>query len=40
MHRGVVRSRLTVVPGAGHLSNLERPEDFSHALHDFLVAHM
>ncbi len=40
MQRAVPRSRLTVIPGAAHLSNLERPEAFSHALHDFLVAHM
>jgi hypothetical protein len=31
---------MTVIPQAGHLSNLERPDHFSHALHDFLVAHM
>jgi pimeloyl-ACP methyl ester carboxylesterase len=34
------RSRLTVIPAAGHLANVERPDEFSHALHDFLVAPM
>jgi 3-oxoadipate enol-lactonase len=34
------RSRLTVIPGAGHLANVERPDEFAHALHDFLVAPM
>jgi pimeloyl-ACP methyl ester carboxylesterase len=40
MHRRITRSMLTVIRGAGHLSNLERPDEFAHALHDFLVAHM
>ena len=34
------RSRLTIVPGAGHLSNVERPDKFAQALDDFLVAPM
>jgi pimeloyl-ACP methyl ester carboxylesterase len=40
MHGMMPRSRLTVIPDAGHLSNLERPDEFSDALHDFLVAPM
>jgi 3-oxoadipate enol-lactonase len=40
MHHRIKRSMLTVIRGAGHLSNLERPDEFAHALHDFLVAHM
>jgi pimeloyl-ACP methyl ester carboxylesterase len=34
------RSRLTVIPEAGHLANVERPDEFSRTLHDFLVAPM
>jgi 3-oxoadipate enol-lactonase len=34
------RSRLTVIPGAGHLANVECPDEFADALHDFLVAPM
>jgi len=40
MHGAAPRSRLTVIHGAGHLANMERPDEFSHALHDFLVAPM
>jgi pimeloyl-ACP methyl ester carboxylesterase len=40
LHGAMPRSILTVIPGAGHLSNLERPAEFSRALHDFLVTHM
>jgi 3-oxoadipate enol-lactonase len=40
MQQAIPRSFMTVIPGAGHLSNLERPIEFSRALHDFLVAHM
>jgi pimeloyl-ACP methyl ester carboxylesterase len=29
-----------VIPGAGHLSNLEQPEIFSRALADFLLARL
>ena len=38
MHRAIARSRLAVIPRAGHLSNLERPEAFSKVLEDFLLA--
>jgi pimeloyl-ACP methyl ester carboxylesterase len=34
----VARSQLVVLPGAGHLSNLEAPEAFSTALADFLTS--
>jgi pimeloyl-ACP methyl ester carboxylesterase len=36
MHRAIGRSTLCVIPGAGHLSSLERPKEFSRALADFL----
>ena len=40
MQRAIPRSTLTVIPGAGHLSNLEQPASFSRALGDFLLAHL
>jgi pimeloyl-ACP methyl ester carboxylesterase len=40
MNRGVARSRVVVLPAAGHLSNLEAPEAFSRALEDFLLSNM
>lgn len=36
MHEHIGRSRLVVVPEAGHLSNLEAPEAFNGALAEFL----
>ena len=39
MQRAIPLSMLTVIPGAGHLSNLEQPELFSRGLADFLRAH-
>ncbi|MEA2509479.1 MAG: hypothetical protein QOG21_1561 [Actinomycetota bacterium] len=36
MHEHVGGSRLVVLPGVGHLSNLESPEAFTAALEDFL----
>lgn len=36
MQRAMSRSRLCVIPEAGHLSNLEQPGAFSLALEDFL----
>ena len=36
MARGIVGSRLEVIPGAGHLSSLENPERFNDALGRFL----
>lgn len=38
MQRAVRRSALTVIPGAGHLSNLEQPVGFSRGLGDFLLS--
>lgn len=40
LHARMSRSILTVIPEAGHLANVERPTEFTRALHDFLVAHM
>jgi 3-oxoadipate enol-lactonase len=40
MQGRIPRSRFVVLHGAGHLSNLERPDDFSRALTDFLVSNM
>ena len=40
MQRAIPRSTLCVIPGAGHLSSLERPEVFSRALGDFLLARL
>ena len=40
MQRGIPRSRLVVLHGAGHLTNLEQPEEFSTALCDFLTSNM
>jgi pimeloyl-ACP methyl ester carboxylesterase len=36
MHRAVAGSELIVIPGAGHLSNLEQPEQFNGAVAHFL----
>lgn len=36
MHRAVAGSTLAVIPGAGHMSNLEAPEAFNEALRSFL----
>jgi len=36
MQRALPRAALIVIPGAGHLSNLEQPEPFGLALADFL----
>ncbi|MGW6564283.1 alpha/beta fold hydrolase [Streptomyces sp. NPDC054975] len=32
-------TELVVIPGAGHVSNLERPEEFNRVVRDFLRAH-
>jgi 3-oxoadipate enol-lactonase len=40
MQRAIRRSAFTVIPGAGHLSNMEQPEIFSRALGDFLLSHL
>lgn len=36
MAAGIPGTKLVVIPGAGHLSNLEQPEAFNEALHRFL----
>jgi 3-oxoadipate enol-lactonase len=36
MQQGIVRSRVVVIPAAGHLSNLESPDTFSKAIADFV----
>jgi 3-oxoadipate enol-lactonase len=36
MKREIRGSRLEVIAGAGHVSNIERPAEFNHALEDFL----
>jgi pimeloyl-ACP methyl ester carboxylesterase len=38
MHRLIPTSRLVTIPGAGHLSNLEAPQEFSTAVAAFLRA--
>jgi 3-oxoadipate enol-lactonase len=40
MEKGIDRSRVVVLPGAGHLSNLESPDAFSRAVSDFLASNM
>jgi 3-oxoadipate enol-lactonase len=37
---GIPRSRLVVLPAAGHMSNLETPDTFSRALVDFLQSNL
>jgi pimeloyl-ACP methyl ester carboxylesterase len=37
MHEHIGGSRLVVLPGVGHLSNLESPAEFTSALEDFLA---
>jgi pimeloyl-ACP methyl ester carboxylesterase len=32
-------AKLVVIPGAGHVSNLEQPEPFNHAVREFCQAH-
>jgi len=38
MQREIRGSRLEVIEGAGHVSNMERPSEFNHVLRDFLDA--
>jgi 3-oxoadipate enol-lactonase len=40
MRRLLPRAALTVIPGAGHLANLEQPELFSRAVADYLLSHL
>ncbi len=37
MHGKIPRSELRVIPGAGHMSNLENPQEFNKRLLDFLA---
>jgi pimeloyl-ACP methyl ester carboxylesterase len=37
MHREIRDSRVVTIGRAGHLSNVEQPEDFNRALLDFLA---
>jgi pimeloyl-ACP methyl ester carboxylesterase len=37
--RAVPDTTLVVIPGAGHLSNLEQPEQFNEAVREFCRAH-
>jgi pimeloyl-ACP methyl ester carboxylesterase len=36
MARSIPQARLAVIPGAGHLSNLEQPEQFNMLVKDFV----
>ena len=36
MHHRIKGSSLKIIENAGHLSNLEQPEEFNKHLHDFL----
>jgi len=40
LQRGIQRSQLVVLPGAGHLASLEAPEEFSRALGNFLTSNL
>jgi pimeloyl-ACP methyl ester carboxylesterase len=37
MSRGIPRAGLRIIPDAGHLSNLERPDDFNVAIAEFIA---
>jgi pimeloyl-ACP methyl ester carboxylesterase len=38
MHDAIAGSRLEIIAGAGHLSNLERPAAFNHVLSESFVS--
>ncbi|MHB8839833.1 MAG: alpha/beta fold hydrolase [Gemmatimonadaceae bacterium] len=38
MHLGIAGSRLEIIAGAGHVSNMERAAAFNHVLSEFLVS--
>ena len=37
IHEKIVGSQLSVIPDAGHLSNLDQPQDFNQAVLEFLA---
>lgn len=37
MHRAIRNSKMTIIPGAGHLSNIESPSRFNNELIEFLI---
>jgi 3-oxoadipate enol-lactonase len=37
IHEGLPGSKLTILPSAAHLSNMEQPAAFTQALQDFLA---
>ena len=37
IHKHVKGSRLVIIPGAGHLANMEKPAEFNAALNEFLI---
>jgi 3-oxoadipate enol-lactonase len=37
LHSGIAGSRLETIPGAGHVSNIERPASVNHVLSEFLA---
>jgi 3-oxoadipate enol-lactonase len=39
MARSIPGAHLTIIEGAGHLSNIEQPETFNRAVLDFLIGH-
>ncbi|MGO9606754.1 MAG: alpha/beta fold hydrolase, partial [Candidatus Binataceae bacterium] len=39
MARRIPGAQLTIIEGAGHLSNIEQPEAFNRAVLDFLMEH-
>lgn len=38
LHAAIPDSKLVVLPGVGHVSNVEAPDEFNRAVHGFLVA--
>jgi pimeloyl-ACP methyl ester carboxylesterase len=39
LERGIPGARLVVFPGSGHVTNLERPDEFNAAVREFCRAH-
>ena len=37
--RAIPDTKLVVIPGCGHVSNLERPEEFNEAVREFCLIH-